>query len=242
MGKGRQVTDILIPLGNGSGWQNNELRYALRTIEQYGSGFDRLFIVGEKPDFLKNFIHIPYKEAYGPALNTLCKILHAFEKSDISDNVIFTYDDNYLIKPVNLSEYPTYWRRELSDKPLRDGSYWTGLAHTKKILDGLNKPCKDFSVHCPIILNRQKFLEMRPLWDKVIKEQQPIGVRALYCNYHNIEGVKLKDLKYTIAGDANTIEFYQKDRDVFSISDLSLLKGMDKYLEQRYPYKSRWEI
>lgn len=83
---------------------------------------------------------------------------------------------------------------------------------------------------------------MRPLWDKAIKEQQPIGVRALYCNYHNIEGVKLKDLKYAIAGDANTIEFYQKDRDVFSISDLSLPKGMDKYLEQRYPYKSRWEI
>ena len=51
--------DIVIPLGTGSRWQNNELRFALRSIEKYLTGYDKIFIIGECPSYLQNIIHIP---------------------------------------------------------------------------------------------------------------------------------------------------------------------------------------
>ena len=43
--------DILYVVGTGSKWDNNELRYSLRSIDKYGINIDRVFIVGTKPDF-----------------------------------------------------------------------------------------------------------------------------------------------------------------------------------------------
>ena len=45
-------TDVVYPIGQGSSWKNNELRFSLRSIEKYGINVGKLFIVGELPDFL----------------------------------------------------------------------------------------------------------------------------------------------------------------------------------------------
>ena len=56
------MTDILIPLGTGSRHDNLELRYCLRSIEKHLKGVGNIFIVGEKPEWIKNVIHIPFKD------------------------------------------------------------------------------------------------------------------------------------------------------------------------------------
>ena len=46
--------DILYVIGKGSEWNNNELRFSLRSIAKYGKNIDRVFIVGYKPDFVSD--------------------------------------------------------------------------------------------------------------------------------------------------------------------------------------------
>jgi hypothetical protein len=57
-------TDILIPLGKGSRYNNIELKYCLRSVEKYLTGVGNIFIVGELPDFInpETVIHIPLKD------------------------------------------------------------------------------------------------------------------------------------------------------------------------------------
>ena len=56
------LTDILIPLGTGSRHQDFELRMCLRSIEKHLKGVGNIFIVGEKPNWVHNVIHIPFKD------------------------------------------------------------------------------------------------------------------------------------------------------------------------------------
>lgn len=56
------MTDILIPLGTGSRHQDFELRMCLRSIEKHLTGYGNIFIVGDKPDWIQNVIHIPAKD------------------------------------------------------------------------------------------------------------------------------------------------------------------------------------
>lgn len=58
------MTDILIPLmHNGSKYDNLELRYCLRSIEKHLKDYGNIFIIGEKPEWIKNVIHIPYVDS-----------------------------------------------------------------------------------------------------------------------------------------------------------------------------------
>jgi len=235
------MNDILIPLGNGSAWDNNELRYALRSLEKYGFNFDRLFIIGERPSFLKDYVHIPYSESKCSALNVLGKIIKAFEKSDISENVFFTNDDIFLTEFTDCGNYPYLWRRELEPKPRVENSYWQGLTRTREILIGRNLPIKDFSLHCPIIFKKAQFLALKPFWQELIDKGQPVGVRALYGNALKIEGIQQPDLKFRKEISVREFEEKIKGRSFFSIGNGVLTPQFKKKLEEMYPQKSRWE-
>ena len=57
------MIDVVIPLGTGSRWQDNELRYCLRSIEKNLSGVNEVVIVGEKPKWLTN-VRCVYHQQY----------------------------------------------------------------------------------------------------------------------------------------------------------------------------------
>lgn len=53
--------DIIYSIGSGSTWDNNELRYSLRSLDMYGKSYDRVFVVGNIPEFLSDeVIKVPY--------------------------------------------------------------------------------------------------------------------------------------------------------------------------------------
>ena len=58
------MIDFLYVLGSGSEYNNLELRLSLRSIDKYAHNLGRVFIVGEKPDWIKNVIHIPVKDEF----------------------------------------------------------------------------------------------------------------------------------------------------------------------------------
>ena len=54
--------DILYCIGEGSKWNNNELRYSLRSLEKFGKNVGNIYMVGYNPGFLSDevtFINCP---------------------------------------------------------------------------------------------------------------------------------------------------------------------------------------
>jgi len=89
--------NILIPLGDGSKWKNNELRYCLRGLEMYCRDLGQVIISGEKPDWIQNIIHVPCKDEHSPTLSIWNKTLAGSKETD---EFLFCNDDYFFFKTV----------------------------------------------------------------------------------------------------------------------------------------------
>ena len=75
--------DIVYIIGSGSKWQDNELRYSLRSIEKFGGNFGEVYIVGDRlPPFIdpSTVRYLPVKDITTgkPALNVYYKLCRLF--------------------------------------------------------------------------------------------------------------------------------------------------------------------
>lgn len=237
--------DILYILGNGSRWNNNEIKYSLRSLEKHGQNYDRVFITGEKPHFINdNIIYNYCPDSHIPTITHFNKVLHTFKNTDISDNILLMYDDIFFKKSVDIEKYPYYYKREIPANYKVNNFYTNALTFTRNLLLKLGKPIKDFDIHTPIIYNRQKFYEMEKIVKQNFNFNNPksvgVAVRSLYCNFHNIEGELKADLKISENLTELKIEQTLKNESVFSIAN-AIYNNMMKYLAKTYPQKSKWE-
>jgi len=58
------MIDVVYPLGSGSAWDNNELRYSLRSLENNLLDLGRVFVVGQRPPWLVEAVHIPMEDTH----------------------------------------------------------------------------------------------------------------------------------------------------------------------------------
>lgn len=231
--------DILYILGEGSQCDNNELRYSLRSLSNCFS-LDRVYIIGTNPNFLSEKVKFsPYLDLHTRQLNHFLKVKKAFETTDITDNILLMYDDVFFTKQTDIEKYPNYFEGELPDFNEQKRSYIQSLGHTKELLKKYNKKTKDFSVHCPIIYNKQKFLNLyREVENDLKNYEHGIDVRSLYCNWYDLESVKVKDCIVLREQDFERV----KEFNCFSINDTSLSNGIGKLVAEKYKIKSIYEV
>ena len=129
-----KLMDVVYVIGKGSNWRDNELRFSLRSITKNGSGIRNIFIVGERPDYIKNIIHIPASDIFDPAVNAdgniITKILTACGDKRLSENFLFINDDHLVLKPVNIADVPAFHKGSMDTFP---DEYWN-LNHWRKSL------------------------------------------------------------------------------------------------------------
>jgi len=235
------MIDVVYIVGTGSKWQNNELRYSLRSIEMYGKNLGNVYISGNKPYFINN--KMKWVESYDigfPSVNHWHKVRKFFMGTNVN-KVLYMMDDVFFTKEIDLENYPYYQRGDLKEIPVDGDNYHDCLNNTRIVLEKMNKPTTNFEVHCPIIYERDKFLNLTDKFNSLRKEYKHfVGVRSLYANYYNIEGQFTKDVK--IRGrHMNNLEEKMNKIDCFSIGDETIELGMDKILQEKYPNKSKWE-
>lgn len=130
--------DILYVVGTGSQWQNNELRYSLRSIAKNGKNIGRVFLVGVKPEWVSDkVIHIPCDDPYDqPHKNILHKVLTAAYNSKIDSHFLISSDDHYYVKPTDFNKLPVYYREKTISEKVRDrwSIYCNSLHDTRSIL------------------------------------------------------------------------------------------------------------
>ena len=233
--------DVLYILGKGSPFNNEELKYSLRSLERFGSNIGRLIIVGEKPSFLNydKVVHLPFNESGVKEYRIASKILHACTTVTVTGDFLFCNDDFFFMKPFDCDAFPFYKYGNLYNGTSAS-AYADHLKLTQQYLQSKGKSSFHFDVHCPIIYNAKKFMYLNDSW---LHSRETIGmvVKSTYCNMHDIEGVTYKDIK--LKQLISTEEFESiKLNECFSIYDQAWKKGVEGYLMQTFQQKSQWEI
>lgn len=236
------MMDVVYILGNGSKWQNLELRYSLRSLEKYVR-FNRVFIIGERPDFLNGeAVHVPNKAKHtNKARNIMENVLLACNDDRISDNFLFLNDDYFFTGNVEPEAYPFYYKCDLKQTVrMQGGEYRQHVSSTIKALEKLDLPTLNFDTHYPIRYNRAILKDVINLYDW----NRPYGyvLKSLYCNSTGIQGEHRLDCKYYSPLKPEAWQRVSEGTEVFSIADACLNKYLRDWLKSSYPDKSRFEI
>lgn len=256
--------DIIIPLGRDSRWNDNELRYALRSIEKYLSGYGRIWIIGKRrgwlndlsskyAGFIKNeprlLAPLPSQTVYGvwfidaeeKTLKTRSifeKILKAAKDERVSDPFVMWHDDHFLLKPLNVNEI-AYWKWRTLDKLAlhANGTYKKIINTTIAYFNRIGISINHFDLHYPIIFEKEKIIELdKEDWG------QDILIKSLYCNKYQIEGVEMTDCTVGVKPkDYDEIKKRLEGKLFFSTSNKVINIPMIKMFKDLYPEKSKYE-
>lgn len=171
---------------------NEELRYSLRSLCNFPHA--KVWFYGGCPKGLKPDHHVYVKQDQNNKWNNVSLMLRlACKNDDISSNFWLFNDDFFIMEKI--SSPTNYYRGDfykrivqLEDKYNRMTPYSQMLRKTAQELESLGLDTKDYSLHIPMLFNKNKALELFRITDCC-------GFRSLYGNYCNLAHETMSDCK-----------------------------------------------
>lgn len=238
--------DILLPLGSGSKCGNAELRFALRSICKFATGYNRLVIVGNDPGFLAShprLVFHPLAEAnHNHEANIALKLQWAMHNA-VSSYAALWNDDYVLCEPVNVRALPFYHKGELATLSRQKSSdrYRRALDNTSQMLEASGRETLNYDVHVPMIFNASLFCSLSAWWERSAKLASGLVVKSVYGNIVLPQpGERIKDCKLK-GFDGATFLSKTAGRWVYSYGDAAFEGGLMKHLERQFPDKCEYE-
>ena len=113
--------------------------------------------------------------------------------------------------------------------------YTRRLRHLCQTLERAGKDCLNYGVHKPMLINREKMLQVLKMFP-----DEPMN-RALYGNYWDIGGVRRKDMKIRVLSYPNMAEV-KTQWEFLSTSDESFDNGeVGAFIKGKFKNKTRFE-
>ena len=176
--------DVVYVFKNGKR-KSIELRYSLMFLANLPH--DRVFIVWDLPPFVKDVIHIPFKDWANRIQNVKNKYKLIIENEDISDDFILMHDDVYAIHQIQ--EIKPHIRCTLQEHldiiEEKIWMYWY-YKHIEAVKDRFPK-WLSYETHTPAVFNKQKF---KYILDKY---EWLWATKSLYYNHYWIEWIRLPE-------------------------------------------------
>lgn len=227
---------------------SEELRYSLRSLKNLPHG--KVFIVGEKPHWATNVVHIPVAQTKTKPENVKMNLTAAVNSPDISADFVLMNDDFFVMRPV--TEMPTLsfgtMREVIAQYDVRypEGSdYINRMRQLYGVLKerGFTRPLS-YELHVPMVLNKQNILQLR-----TETEDQPIyQFRTYYGNRFVLGGTTIKDVKVFLNPIHNDPEYnnnpdeYLKNAHFLSATGGSFKHGKPgDFIRASFPKKSPYE-
>ena len=201
--------------------------------------FRKLVIVGGCPDDIYPDIYIEdIQEGMTKWSKTRHSLVKALECKDLTEDIWLFNDDFFVMDRVKAHEDKNYFNGtlekriiDLNRKNPRGSSYINSLSVLRGRLLNMNKDTLSFALHVPMLMNRDKLLEL-------IKNPGVISsmFRSYYGNFYEIECEYMKDVKVY---DLETVP----DTPFISTTDDSFKKGkVGEFLRQYYSKPCKYEI
>ena len=239
--KNSHSPDLLYILGTGSRWQDNEIRYSLRSAEK-NLEHGKVFVVGENPGWLQNIRHIGCDDPYGikKLKNSIYKLATAVRDPKLSGDFILMNDDFFILKPVDQIEpmCKGFLADTMAKHPTKRGYYFDAMmsAFKKLLAYGIEKP-KDFSLHQPFLFNRNR---VRKTMDIFGGAGHGYLFRTMYGNLWHEDAEQANDRKLTgwsvkTQTSASRLTFLSTDPQVV------LDPAFQRWLKGKFPTPSIYE-
>lgn len=244
----QESIDVVYVLGSGSNWNNNEIRFSLRSIDRYLTGVRNVYVIGAAEPWFKNVIHIPHPDelqnnADGSIIR---KVLRACLIPELSQKFLFINDDHIILRRMNASSIKPYHKGDMSDfdtSYFRTGNSWRlRLENTFFTLRGMKLSTYHFDCHTPIVFDKSIFPEVM---NKFNYSSPPgLTMKSLYGNMvHSKNGVLLNGAKRTIFQHYNVeqITARVKNAKMMSFNDEGLNPALRQFLYTSFPEMSKYE-
>lgn len=236
------MIDLVIPLGKGSKWQDNELRYCLRSIEKNVRNVGKIFLVGEKPAFLNDqIIHIRQPFVSGnPAQNIAMNVLAACKLPLLSEQFQLWNDDYFATGEIDAATYPNFYKCDLSETLAKNRTDYRKHVHaTIEVLKRQGYSTLNFDVHYPSTFEKSKMIE-------VIEGNnfsKPFGLilKSLYFNTTGEAGTLRRDCKQMHVKSLADWRKLATETELFSCFDSCIDKDFKDFLQETFPDKSSFE-
>lgn len=247
--------DILYVVGKGfSEWNDNELRYSLRSIAKYGKNVRRVYVVGYCPYLLnpEEVTLLPLRdEGTNKHVNILRAIDYAIEKSDISEHFLLSSDDHYYVRETDFDNYPVYWRGcDLPDSEPQTPTWYQKTMHqTHDVLRAFGLPARFYAWHGNTHFNTRLWKQQRMVFLRRLAQTMPDGCdpSCLMLNYWlDVEPLTMpkhfvrKDGKVIQEDAGVTIERKIEDKEVLSTTDV-VGAGFKTWLQKEFPKYCKYE-
>lgn len=242
--------DIVYKLGTGSKFNDDELRYSLRSLSNLKE-LGNVYIVGHKPKWIQNVIHIEASDGHitNKDANLINKILIACYNENLSQEFMHFSDDQVLIKPLSVEYFkqPIINNKYLNDVsiPGKKLNRWqTRLKRTFNKLKEFNLPYNCFEAHCPYLLDKTKYPSTLLRYDYGFD----VGYtgNTLYFNTLKIKGKQLEsndllrlEKQYLTI---NEIKQLALNKNMLNYTDSAINNILFDYLRDLFPVKSMYEM
>lgn len=211
--------------------KTEELKYCLRSIEKFIDN-PQVIIIGDKPQWINNINHIPFKDAPGYKN----KERNIFEKlSLVKEDFFYFNDDYFLLQPFHETTY------HFSGTILQSLSTYHRNNECRGTLQNtfnLYGDIPSYYHHAPMFINHILFEDLKELdWSL----DYGYCIKSIYCHNNGIEGVEYNDLKIRGPQHEKSILEMIDGRPYFSTDNGAVNTSMIKVLESLYPNKSKYE-
>lgn len=208
-----------------------ELRYSLRSLSNLEH--DNVVIAGGCPENIYPDVFLNIKQRgetkWERVSYTLRKICMSPE---VSDTFYLFNDDFFILQPIE--EIPPIYDGDLNKrcKNLGNSRYKISLDNTRKELQRRELGIKNYAVHIPMPLEKEKVLEVLDEF-----EGYPM-FRCLYGNYWDVGGIDMPDVKI----HSNNV-VPKEGAQFLSTSDISFKWGsVGMYLRGIFKQPSEYEV
>lgn len=220
---------------------NEELVYSLRSVEKNWH-YRRVCFYGGCPENLKpDRLFRTEQEGLNKWQKVRNMIIEACKNDDISEEFWLFNDDFFILRPVDENMPPQYngdlvkYAEYIERKQGAADNHTCSLREAAKVLKEAGLTTYNYEVHKPMLINRQKALEV---FDKFPNIH---AFRSLYGNYWQIGGTSMHDMKIKILnyGRMDQVDSFWQ---FLSTSDESFKGGnAGEYIKRKFNKKSRFE-
>lgn len=234
---------VVIPLAK-SNDDYLELRYTLRSIEKHVKNYKDIWIVGDLPEWIQHVKNIPYSDASHPKWkekNILDKITAASMNPFVSEDFLMMNDDHFILSEIDALNYPYYNKGKIMDSVKSNfGPYRKTMLHTYNFCVRRGFPKDNVDTHCPIRYNKSNFLQS---FNKVdFLTPWGLGIKTVYCTVNRIKSEYMEDNKFRPNAKYETIVEESKGRHVISCYDGAMSNDLGRFMNEKFPNKSKYEI
>lgn len=246
--------DLVVPLGPKTAWgEYEELRYALRSAVCYVSNLRNVYVVGEKPSWLKKTAHLGFPDLHrrNKDANLIHKVLRACMLPELSQKFIrmsddqlfladFSFSGHYYLKqlgPESFNRSPAKWYRRLRNT-------WKAIQQVfgKRYKSAERWNIYNFDAHIPMVYDKRVFREVVNMYPFV--DPPGMCINTLYANHDPSPREKLPDgVRLGVAGPVSMHNLQQRCKKALFCNyvDRGLTDVFKLFIQEKFPEPCRFE-